>query len=398
MKEEFKVPANEIEKRLSRIQKELREYGIDGILIVQRVDLFYFSGTSQNGFLYIPSEGEPLLCIKKYLPRALKESSIKNIVGIKSVKDLSGMINDFYSNRPHVLGFEFDVLPVREFNFYRTLFPDQEHVDGSPLIHKVRMIKSNWEVTQMEKAAELAGQTFGYMRDNIRTGLSEMEFAGMFETFARRLGHGGKIRVRDYQTEAYPWHVLSGKNGGMLGLLDSPASGEGTSAAFPCGGGSKLFSENEPIMIDFSFVLNGYHTDETRMFAIGSMPEKALTASHAAIEISHAVLDKVRPGITIDELFQTSVSKAELVGYADQYLGPTGHKVTFIGHGIGLELVEPPVIAKGRNESLEPGMTFALEPKMVFENEFSAGIENMVLVTEKGYRLISKVPVDVFIC
>jgi Xaa-Pro aminopeptidase len=79
-------------------------------------------------------------------------------------------------------------------------------------------------------------------------------------------------------------------------------------------------------------------------------------------------------------------------------LGPPGHKVSFIGHGIGLELIEPYVMAKNRNHLLEPGMTFALEPKMVYENEFAAGVESVFLVTETGTQLISKAPVEIFIC
>jgi Xaa-Pro dipeptidase len=398
MMQDFKVPSSEINQRKREIQRELLQSGIEGLFIVQRVDLFYFSGTAQNGFLYMPAEGEPLLCIRKYMPRAQKESSIKNIVEIRSINEVPALISDFYGKFPPVLGFEFDVLPVRDFNFYRTLFPDLEYVDGSPLIHRVRMIKSEWEIQQMDRTAELTRKTFEYMRTAIRPGLTEMEFAGMFETFARKLGHGAQLRVRDYQTEGYSWHILSGKNGGMVGLLDFPASGKGTSFAFPSGGGSKILAKNEPIMIDFGSVLNGYHVDETRMFAIGSMPDKAMKACQAAIEIHDAVLEKVKPGITLGELFQTSTSKAKSLGYEEQYLGPPGYKVGFIGHGVGLELIESPIIAKDREDRLVPGMTFALEPKMVFQNEFAAGIESVFLVTDTGCRLITKVPVEIFIC
>ena len=85
-------------------------------------------------------------------------------------------------------------------------------------------------------------------------------------------------------------------------------------------------------------------------------------------------------------------------GYEAEYLGAPGHKVTFIGHGIGLELIEPYIMARNRNQPLEPGMTFALEPKLVYKNEFSAGVESVFLVTETGSRLISKVPIEVFVC
>ena len=398
MIEDFKVPDAEINNRIKRIQNLLRENNIDGLFIVQRVDLFYFSGTAQNGVLYMPANGKPLLMIIKYIPRAMKESSIEDIIAIKSLKDIPGKITDFYGDIPKVLGFEFDVLPVRDFYLYKNLFPGHEYVDASHLILQVRMIKSNWEITQMEKAAGLAEKTFEYMRSAIHPGISEMEFAGMFETFARRLGHGGFLRCRYYQAAAYPWHILSGKSGGIVGFLDAPASGTGTSAAFPCGGGSKPLFPNEPIMIDLGTVLNGYHMDETRMFAIGSMPHKALKACEASIDIHNEVLANVKPGIPVSELYHIAVSKADSLGYASQFLGPEGHKVIFVGHGIGLELVENPIIAKDKESRLESGMIFSLEPKMVFENEFAAGIESVFLVTERGCRLISKVPIEIFIC
>jgi len=398
MKQEFKVPADEIRERIHRIQKEMQENEIDGMFVVQRVDLFYFSGTAQNGFLYIPAEGEPLLLIRKYMPRGRNESSINQIIEIKSIKEVPHQISGFFGGLPHIMAFELDVIPARDFSFYRRLFPEQKCVDGSPLIKKIRMIKSKWEIAQMEKTADLSCHTLEYAGNNLRPGYTEMEFACMFETFARKLGHGGMLRVRNYQTEGYPWHILSGKSGGIIGLLDSPSSGEGTSAAFPCGAGFKKLAPNEPIMIDFNCVLNGYHFDETRMYAIGSMPKKAFDACQAAIEIHNNILDMIKPGISFNKLFQISVAKAESLGYVTSYLGPPGYKVTFIGHGIGLELIEEPIISSNNEGLLQPGMTFALEPKIVFENEFGAGIESVFLVTETGHRLLSQVPVKVFIC
>ena len=151
-------------------------------------------------------------------------------------------------------------------------------------------------------------------------------------------------------------------------------------------------------MIDMAFVFNGFHMDETRMFAIGSIPKEALDASLATIEIHNTVLDRVRPGISIKDLFDTALTKAEKLGYAEPYLGPPGYKVQFIGHGIGLELIEKPILSAKDDSPLKAGMTFALEPKMLFKNRFSAGIESVFTVTETGYRLISQIPIEVFVC
>ncbi len=398
MKNAFKAPAFEIEQRTKRLQAELQKEEIEGMLIVQRADLFYFSGTAQDCYLYIPATGAPLLLVKKYMPRARLESSIKDMIEIKSVKDAPLRIADVYGTLPHTLGLEFDVVPVKDFNFYQQIFPKQHFVDGSSLIHKVRMIKSEWEITQIERTAELSCHIFDYIKDNLRPGYTEIEFAGIYETFARKIGHGAKLRTRNYQAEMTSWHILSGRSGGLVGVLDSPCSGEGTSIAFPCGGGNKELVPNEPIMIDLGSVMNGYHFDETRMFAIDSMPQKALDAGLGAIEIHNEVLEKVRPGMGLYELFELSTAKAESLGYADSYLGPSGYKTNFIGHGIGVELVEPPFISAKNRDFLQAGMMFALEPKLVFENEFAAGIESVFLVTEKGHRLISRTPMEIFVC
>ncbi|MDY6793121.1 MAG: Xaa-Pro peptidase family protein [Thermodesulfobacteriota bacterium] len=394
----MKVPKSELDHRKINIQAQLQQAGIDGLLITQSVDMLYFSGTRSNGFLYIPCEGDPLLLIKQRRFVEKKEFAVKNMVGFKSIGEIPNLISDFYGRLPSVLAFELDVLPVNNFNRLRGIFTEQNCVDGSVYILKVRRIKSNWEIEQMENTGRVFKKTFEYAKAAIRPGLSEMEFAGMMEAFARNHSPDAFIRVRDIHTEGYPWHILSGKSGGMVGLLDSPASGEGTSAAFPCGAGSKRLAANEPIMIDFVFELNGYHMDVTRMFSIGAMPKRAMKACQGAMEIHDNVLKIVKPGVTVDELFRYSVSCARRLGYEEPYLGPPGEKVSFIGHGIGLELIEGPIIAENKQEKLEPGMTFALEPKMVFKNKFSASIESVFVVTDEGHRMISQVPVEVFIC
>jgi Xaa-Pro dipeptidase len=396
--EPFSVPGFEIERRTAAIQVELRRAEIDGLFIVQRADLFYFSGTAQNAFLYLPAEGRPLLFVKQSVPRARAESALEAVVPIDSVKAVPNLIFDACGRMPERLGLELDVLPVNDFRFYRDLFKPKECLDGAPLILRVRSIKSAWEIDQLEATAEMTRATFDYMRTIIAPGLTEMEFAGMFEIYARTIGHGGKLRVRHFNTEGYPWHVLSGESGGRVGVLDSPASGQGTSAAFPAGAGNRRLRPGEPVMVDLGSVMNGYHLDETRMFAIGSMPEKARRASRAAVEIHDALIAAARPGVTLAELFDQAAAMAAAQGFGDVFLGPPGHRVSFIGHGIGIELIEPPIIAAGRKLRLEAGMVFALEPKMVYENEFAAGIESVFQVTPDGGRLITKVPAEIFVC
>ncbi|NNF98767.1 MAG: aminopeptidase P family protein [Desulfobacteraceae bacterium] len=392
------TPMSEITNRITALQQLMQHQQMDGMFILQRADLFYFTGTAQDAFLYIPVDGPPLLMVRRFYPRARAESAIQDIVEIPSVKQIPRIIIDRYGTLPKICAMELDVLPVKDFRFYRKLFNTAKTVDGSALILKVRQIKSAYELDLMENTAARSAQTFEYMKSIISDGLSEMEFAARFEVFARKIGHAGHLRVRHFQSEGYAWHVLSGKNGSKVGLLDSPASGEGTSPAFPCGAGVKRLKTGEPIMVDMAWMCNGYHMDETRMFALGSMPPKALEASGAVREIHDAVIAAARPGVAIADLFDLSVRMAGGMGYADQFLGPPGYKVKFIGHGIGVELIESPIMAKGSPFILESGMTFALEPKMVFKDEFGVGIESVIQVTRDAAVLISRVPPEVFIC
>jgi Xaa-Pro aminopeptidase len=362
----FIVPPEEINTRITRFQKKLQEAGLDAALIVQRVDLFYFSGTAQNAFLYLPHTGEPLLLVKKYLPRAKAESGLKNLIEIKSVKELPTRIREFYGKLPKTIGLELDVMPVKEFHFYQNLFPRKELKDCSAVILKIRAIKSPWEIVQLENTADLAHKTFEYLRTIIRPGISTMELGTLLETFARQHGHSGKLRVRDFHTEAYPWRILDSHG--------------------------PLLQSNQPILIKLATMLNGYHISESRMVVMGSLAAKAQAAHQALVQIHNAVLEKTKPGLRAHAIFEFAVSEAKRLGYADLFPGPN---VKFAGHGIGTELIEPPFLSQDEAELLQPGMCFTLEPQMVFKDEFITGLASVFQITETGTLLLTKIPPEI---
>ncbi|MBU1697477.1 MAG: Xaa-Pro peptidase family protein, partial [Proteobacteria bacterium] len=340
----------------------------------------------------------PVLFVKRYLPRVQQETALKNIEPIESIKDIPKLIEHCFKKHPRTCGLAFDVVPVKDFYFYKSLFKNTHFVDGSPVIEACRQIKSSWEIKQMKKAALVSKQTFDFMQENIKSEISEMVFCGIFEAFSRTLGHSGKLLTRHYRTEIFPFHLLSGKNGGVPGALDSPLCGTGTSNAYPYGAGPKKIKENEPILIDFGAVIDGYHMDESRMFVIGKMPDRAEDASKASIEILYTLLDRMRPGIPMDEIFETAVNVAKKLSLEDQFLGLPDLKSTFIGHGVGLELVENPILAKSKKTLLKPGMVFAVEPKFIFKDEFAAGIESVIHITENASEFLSMTENKIFYC
>jgi len=390
------TPRKELEDRLSRLRGHMERAGIESLLVAQKMDLYYLSGTTQDGLLFIPIEGRPLLMIRRELERARLESPLQEIVSLKSNRDLPSLLSSHCGRLPQVLGLPLDVLPVRDYFRYQDLFPDTRLTDSASVMTDTRKVKSPFEIELMRAGAEIGRKVYKEAKEILKEGMTEIAFGGLLEAAAKRRGHEGLLRVRSLNYEAYSWHVLSGLSGGIVSQSDSPMGGLGLSPAFPVGASLRVMKAHEPILVDFGICYHGYQVDETRMFSIGKMVKKFSDAYKACREIHNAVLEETRPGADCDGLFQRSIQMAEKLGYSDSYLGPPGLQTRFIGHGIGLELNEPPFLAQGHTYPLEKGMTFALEPKIVFPGEGSVGFENTVLVTQEGYEVLTPLEEDIF--
>jgi len=383
------TPPNEIEERLARVRTAMRLNEIEALWVVEKMDYYFLSGTTQDGFLFVPEEGAPLLVVKRELERARTESPLGSIVGFRSPRELPALIQSHWGRLPESVGVELDLLPVRDYLKYQELFPGMRFVDSSAMLRGVRRIKSPFEIGLMKISGEIGRKVYLDAGKLLKEGMTEIEFGGLLEAAAKKYGHEGLLRVRSLNYEAYSWHVLSGLTGGIVSQSDSPMGGLGLSPAFPVGASLKAMRAHEPILVDFGICYHGYQTDRTRMFSIGKMEQKFIDAYEACREIHNAVLDAIRPGRDCEELFTMTLPLAEKLGYKDSYLGPPGLQTRFIGHGIGLELNEFPFLAQGQSYPLEAGMTLAVEPKIVFPGEGAVGIEDTVVVTEDGFEMLT---------
>jgi Xaa-Pro dipeptidase len=389
------TPREEIEERHKKLRQKMEAAGMEALLALQKMDCFYLSGTAQDALLFVPLDGKPLLIVKRELERARIESPLEHVVGQASLRDLPSLVAQHAGRLPGVLGLEMDILPARDYLRLQSIFSSSKLVDGSGILRDVRKIKSPFEVDLMRKAGDIAKRVYREAGKILREGMTEIEFGGLLEAAAKKLGHEGLLRVRSFNYEAYSWHVLSGSTGGIVSQSDSPMGGLGLSPAFPVGASRKKMRAREPILVDFGICFHGYQTDETRMFSIGEMPKKFVAAYNACREIHDAVLSDTRPGADCEALFLKTLDLARALGYEDSYLGLPGLQTKFIAHGIGLELNEYPFIAQGQSYPLEQGMTFALEPKIVFPGEGSVGIENTVVVTADGYEILTPIDMEI---
>lgn len=385
------VPSEEIRRRQSALQQQLRAADVEGALLVEKTDYYYFTGTMQTSYLYVPAEGDALLMVIRDWDRAREESPIPQILKLTSPSDITALIENHYGRLPATLGLEYDVLPVKDYQRFQTSFPNTRMRDVSRIIRQVRSCKSPWEIEQMQRAAEVSVEVYSAIPRLLRPGISEIELASLLEVEAKKRGHEGLLRMRSLNGEIYTWHVVSGVNGSMLSSIETPIGGKGMSPAFPVGASLKQIQPGEPVLVDFGVVINGYQVDQTRMYCIGKMPEQFQTAYEACREIQQAVIDASHPGVSCDQLFRLSVEVAGQTGFGKAYLGPEGQKCKFVGHGVGLEINELPFLAPGHDYPLKEGMTIAIEPKMNFPGVGGAGIEDTVVVTADGARRITMV-------
>lgn len=382
--QEVSTPKSEIDCRINRLQQRLQQEGIDGALILQNTDLFYFSGTIQQSHLYIPAQGPPLLMVRKSLERATAESPLASILPFTSPKQLMARIRENGLEPPTVMGMELDVLPTNIYFSYRRLFPGVDIRDISVPIRMVRAVKSAHELDLIKQAAAFSDKVAQTLPSLLRPGMTEIELAGLIEAEARRLGHQGIVRMRLWGAEMFYGHLMSGPAAAVPSFLASPTGGAAVSAAVAQGPSFRKIKKNEPILFDYVFAWKGYISDHTRIFAIGRPPQELVEAHAHMLDLQDQIKAMARPGTTAGDIYAAAVAIASRKGLGDHFMGTGDDRIRFIGHGVGLELDEFPFLADGQTMELKAGMVIALEPKLIFPGKGVVGIENTHVVTPNG--------------
>jgi Xaa-Pro aminopeptidase len=383
------VPKSEIDQRIENLQVYLERNGIDAALILQNTDLFYFSGTLQRGFLYVPSQGSPILLVKKNFDRARKESHIETVQEISSAAKIPHMLRVCGAGSPKVLGLELDVLPVTLYQSIQEIFSGSKPKDISFEIRKIRSVKSPYELNLIRKAAHYSDWMVKRFGNLIEEGISEVELAGRIELEARRKGHQGLVRMRLWGAEMFYGHLMAGNSAAVPSFLASPTGGQGVSTAMSQGPGFKKIRAGEPILFDYVFVYEGYISDCTRIFSIGPPPDELLKAHEAMIQLQEKIKVEAKPGAKSGELYELAIQLASASGYGQNFMGSGDDRIRFVGHGVGLELDEFPFLAKGQSMILEKNMTLALEPKLIIPGTGVVGIENTHVVQENGLEQLT---------
>ena len=373
----------------NRMQKELKEMGMDACLLSVDVKLFYTTGRIYSGYFYLPTEGKPWFFVKR--PNGL---SGEQVVYIRKPEEIPGILANAGLQRPEHLLLELDELSYNETQRLMKAWMPTVVGNGTLFMRMMRRIKTPMEIEQFRIAARKHEATYREIPACYRPGMTDLELQFEIELRMRRNGSMGLFRAFGPNMDIFMGSLLTGENAETPSPFDFALGGEGVNAACPLGANGTPLKEGMAVMIDMAGNYTPYMTDMTRVFSIGKLPEEAYRAHQVALEIQEAVKAQIKPGTPCSELYRIAAEKAQQAGLAANFMG-TRQQAKFVGHGIGLQINELPVLTPRSKDALQANMVFALEPKFVLPGIGAVGIENSFLVTEDGGEQLTLAPEEI---
>lgn len=374
----------ELKRRRDKIRALMAQQEIDAALITCNVNLIYTYGRVVSGYIYLPLNAPARLFIKR--PNTIKG---EHVHPIRKPEQLPELIKECGLPMPTKLMLEGDELSFTEYSRLAACFPEVEVVPcGTSLIRQARCVKTVAEIEMFRRSGAAHTKAYEQIPSAYQPGMTDRQFSIEIERLMRLEGCLGFFRVFGQSMEIFMGSVLSGDNAATPSPYDFALGGEGLDPSIPGGANGALMQVGQSIMVDLGGNFNGYMGDMSRVFSIGKLSDKAYAAHQTCLEIQETIVAKAKPGVVCEDLYNTAIEMVTKAGFADYFMG-VGQKAKFIGHGIGLEINEMPVLAPRIKQELEPGMVFALEPKIVLPGVGPLGIENSWAVTTEGLEKLT---------
>lgn len=383
------LPREEASLRIDRLHKAMAGAGIDGLLVADNADIFYLTGRVYAGFAYIPAGMAPLWFVRRPV-----ELEGDGVVYIRKPEDMASHIVAAGLAMPRRLGLELDILSFNQAERLRSVFPGAECVDTTPMMRAMRAVKTDFEVEQMRLSGLKHEQVYRKIPKLYRVGMTDVELQVEIERISRLEGCLGVFRISGQSMEIYMGNVLAGRNADVPAPYDFAMGGRGLDPSIPGGAAGEEIKEHNAVMVDLNGNFTGYMTDMTRVFAVGSLPQEAVDAHQCSIDICRAFEREARPGVEARTLYEMCADMARERGLERYFMGHRQH-AGFVGHGVGIEVNEWPVIAPRSRQILERNNAIALEPKFVIPEVGAVGIENTYVIEDTGARSLTNAPEEI---
>lgn len=383
----------EYARRLDSLRNHLAGLGADAAVLNKNSDIYYYTGSIQPLYLVVPASDEPFTLARKAIERIRRELPHIKLEPFTGSKDLSDIIHGHGLARSVRIALTLDAISYASAVRLRKLFGEPEIADLSWDIRKLRMVKSEAEIAIQARAGRIMAELPQLIESGFRPGMTELEFSAMIENFFRLAGHAAFARFRREGIEMPGFCMCSAGTNSLAGTkFEGITTGVGITPAIAYGAGRDPIPSGAPVIVDFAFNLDGYHVDQTRMFCWGTPTDEVLEAYSAMLKVEQAVLDELRPGRRWEEVYALAAGMAGDLGYGDVFMGFGPEQVKFVGHGVGLEIDEPPYLAPGMSETLAEGMVLAVEPKAALPEIGVVGVEDTAVIRATGAERLTTCP------
>ncbi|MFV0417891.1 MAG: M24 family metallopeptidase [Dysgonomonas sp.] len=373
----------DLEIRHQRLQRVMQGMNIEACLLTTSVNVFYMTGMVYNGYFYLPAEGKPIHFVKR--PEGI---NFENTIYIRKPEQIADELRNLGIDLPKNILLETDVLSFGECTRLLNTFGLSQAANASILLRKIRSVKTDFEVKQIRTCARKHEAVYKLIPSAYRKGMTDIEFQIEIERLMRLHGSMGIFRSYGDNMDIYMGSLLVGENAEAPSPYDYALGGAGATPVLPLGASGQKILEGQAIMVDMAGNYTPWMTDMTRVFSVGKTLDIAYKAHQVSIDIHNYIMDIAKPGTNCAELYNISMEIAKKNNLEAHFMG-TKQQAKFVGHGLGLEINEPPVLTPRSKEVLEANIVFALEPKFVLPEIGAVGIENTYLVTEGGIEKLT---------
>ena len=374
---------DDLQLKWGRIQQAMQVLNADACLLSVDVNLYYTTGRIFSGYFYLPAEGAPWFFVKR--PNGLNDDHIEYI---RKPEQMAEIFAARGIKMPEKLLLEADELTYNDYIRLQSIFNPKETGNATTLMRTLREIKTPWEISQFRISAEKHAKTYSEVAECFRPGMTDLEFQYEIERRMRQNGSIGSFRAFGANMDIFMGSILAGENAEAPSPFDFALGGSGMDASCPLGANGTILKDGTAIMVDMAGNYTPYMTDMTRVFSVGKLTEQAYRAHQTSLTIQSEIENMAHPGVVCSELYNIAANIAEKEGFAGNFMG-TKQQAKFVGHGIGIQINELPVLTPRSKEELQPNMVFALEPKFVIPGVGAVGIENSFLVTETGIEKLT---------
>jgi Xaa-Pro aminopeptidase len=379
--------------RIQKLQSLLRERDLDGALLFHSRDLLYYTGTAQPAWLVVTPD-EYVLGVRSGLDFATRDTGLAE-PHLVALRDPVTLLKQRIAPGAR-LGSELDLMPVTTYRRLRAALDGGELIDLSPTILHQRMVKEPAEVEAVRRACVAVDAGHHAAVAGVRAGMTELEGSARIEHGHRLAGHEGAYFLRDTDFSMGRGPFASGANIGEISGVVFTISGVGLSPAVPAGASRRVMQPGDLFVVDIPTCVDGYHADQSRTYALGHAPTRALELHAGVKEVAYRLRSEMRPGWSAGQFYTRAQEFADQAGIGAEFLAfPNGKRAHFAGHGVGLEINEPPFLSRGSKLELQAGMVLTIELHACADDGTMVKLEDTVLLGSDGAELLTLSPREV---